>query len=523
MASPSDSAPSRRFWERAYSTRNLLAGALILGWFSILLVHLGSWTGYALALVTSVVALITLRRGRLLSDRQKERYRIAYEAAEARSRELDTLASLAATLLAGSDLQILFREVAQAAADLLEAEAGTIMLVVEEGRFLRIVAATGPMVTITGALIPVDKSLAGWVVTEDQPLTTDDLEADPRSFALPAVPLSLKAAAIVPLRSADVVIGTVSVHNRKDGRSFGPHDIQLLRTLGEQAVIGLDRAHVLEESRKSERALATKNTELQRATLLKNEFLANMSHELRTPLNSIIGFSDLILSGAVGETNEQQQDFLSAILRNGRHLLGLINSVLDLSKIEAGRMTLELGPTDLRDAITHAVADTASLRTAKHQTCEVEMDHTPLHVLGDAQRVRQILFNLLSNAAKFTPDGGTIGLRAVRTRAPMPTPSDRHGEQPKLVSRDAVWIAVIDTGIGIMHDDMAKLFQEFSQVDTSASRRAQGTGLGLVLSKKFVEMHGGTIGVESVYGKGSTFWFILPVEGPLRRPGKPVE
>jgi signal transduction histidine kinase len=320
-----------------------------------------------------------------------------------------------------------------------------------------------------------------------------------------------------------VVIGTVSVHNRLDGRSFGPHDLQLLRTLAEQAVIGLDRAHVLEESRKNERALAAKNTELQRATQLKNEFLANMSHELRTPLNSIIGFSDLILSGAVGETNEQQEDFLSAILRNGRHLLGLINSVLDLSKIEAGRMTLELVPTDLRDAITHAVTDTTSLRTAKEQTCTVQMEDMPLNVLGDAQRVRQILFNLLSNASKFTPEKGEISLSAVRTRAPLPAPSERTGEQAKLVSRDAVWIAVVDSGVGVKQEDMPKLFQEFSQVDTSASRRAQGTGLGLALSKKFVEMHGGTIGAESIYGKGSTFWFILPVEGPIRRPAKAAE
>jgi signal transduction histidine kinase len=518
MAPPASRSRSRPIWDRALSTRNLLAGSLILGWFSILLVHLGSWTGYALALLTSIVALVTLRRGRELAERQKEKYRVAYEAAEARSRELDRLASLASTLLAGTDIQILFREVAQAAADLLEAEAGTIMLVVEEGRFLRVVAATGPLVQATGALIPVDQSLSGWVVSEDQPLTTDDMDADPRSFSVASIRMSLKAAAIVPLRSSEVVIGTVSVHNRKDGRSFGPHDIQLLRTLGEQAVIGLDRAHVLAESRKNERALAAKNTELQRATQLKNEFLANMSHELRTPLNSIIGFSDLILSGAVGETNEQQQDFLSAILRNGRHLLGLINSVLDLAKIEAGRMTLELAPTDLRDAITHAVTDTASLRTAKHQTCTVQMDETPLNVLGDAQRVRQILFNLLSNASKFTPDAGTISLSVVKTRAPLPAPSDRIGEQPKLVTREAVWIAVVDTGMGIMQDDMPKLFQEFSQVDTSASRRAQGTGLGLALSKKFVEMHGGTIGAESVYGTGSTFWFILPVEGPLRRP-----
>lgn len=491
--------------------------ALILGWISIYLVSIDHWGGYALALLTSVVALATLRRGRVLAEAQKERYRIAYESAEARSRELDRLATLAATLLAGTDIKQLFHEIAQTAADLLQAEAGVITLAVEEGRFLKIVAATGPLASASGSLMPVDTSLSGWVVTNEQPLVSENMDADPRSFTLPGITLPLKSAAIAPLRSAEVVIGTVSVHNRQGGRSFGQHDLQLLRTLGEQAVIGLDRAHVLEESRKNERALAAKNTELQRATQLKNEFLANMSHELRTPLNSIIGFSDLILSEAVGPINEQQQDFLSAILRNGRHLLGLINSVLDLSKIEAGRMTLELVSTDMRDAITQAVADTASLRAAKQQECVVQMDDSPLLVLGDDQRVRQVLFNLLSNASKFTPDKGTISLSAVRTRAPLPAPSDRIGEQSRLISRDAIWVAVTDTGIGIAPEDMPKLFQEFSQVDTSASRRAQGTGLGLALCKKFIDAHDGTIGAESIYGTGSTFWFILPTEGPIRR------
>jgi signal transduction histidine kinase len=517
MSSPRLSPSFRDFWERLFTTRNLVAIALILGWFSIYLVHFHHWGGYTLALLTSIVSIVTLHRGRVLSEQQKERYRISYEAAEARNRELDRLTSLAATLLAGTDIQVLFREIAQAAADLLQAEAGAITLVVEEGRFLRIVAATGPLAGATGSLMPVDHSLSGWAVTEEQSLVSDDMDSDPRSHSLPMITSPLKTAAIVPLRSSEVVIGTVSVHNRRDGRSFGPHDIQLLRTLGEHAVIGLDRAHVLEESRESERALAAKNTELQRATQLKSEFLANMSHELRTPLNSIIGFSDLILSGAVGEVTAQQQDFLGAILRNGRHLLGLINSVLDLSKIEAGRMALELATTDLRDAITQAVADTMSLRSTKQQQCDLNMDETPLFVLGDDQRIRQILFNLLSNASKFTPEGGTITLAAVRTRAPLPVPSDRTGDEPKLISRDAVWVSVIDTGIGIKPDEMPKLFQEFSQVDTSASRRAQGTGLGLALCKKFVDLHDGTIGADSIPGMGSTFWFILPVEGPLRR------
>ncbi len=518
MASPLLNSRIQDARDRVFRTRPLVAIDILLGWASVYLVSSGHWSGYLLALVTTALALVIMRRGQVLAEKQKERYRVAYESAEARSRELDRLAALAATLLKGTDIPVLFREIAQSASDLLQAESGVITLVVEEGRFLRMVAATGPLETAVGSLIPVDKSLSGWVVANEQPLLSEDMDADPRTFTLPEVTSHLRTTAIVPLRSAEVVIGTVSVHNRHNGKSFGEHDLQLLRTLGEQAVIGLDRAHVLEESRKSERALAAKNTELQRATQLKNEFLANMSHELRTPLNSIIGFSDLMLSQAVGPVNEQQEDFLGAILRNGRHLLGLINSVLDLAKIEAGRMTLDLAPTDLRNAIRQAVGDTASLRTAKQQACTLQMDEdTPLIILGDDQRVRQVLFNLLSNASKFTSESGTISLSAIRTRAPLPVPSERTGEQSRLVTRDAVWVSIVDTGIGIKAEDMSKLFQEFSQVDTSASRRAQGTGLGLALCKKFVEAHGGTIGADSIYGTGSTFWFILPAEGPVRR------
>ncbi len=206
------------------------------------------------------------------------------------------------------------------------------------------------------------------------------------------------------------------------------------------------------------------------------------------------------------------------MLRNGKHLLSLINSALDLSKIEAGRMTLSLAATDLREAIVDAVADTASLRTAKRQECTLDLDPAPLTIVADGGRIRQILFNLLSNASKFTAEDGKISLAAVRTRAPLRQPAERAGDQARLIPQEAVWVSVADEGIGIKQQDMPKLFQEFSQVDSSASRRAQGTGLGLALCKKFVEMHGGTIGADSVYGKGTAFWFLLPAEGPVRRP-----
>ena len=475
-----------------------------------------SWLGLALMLGATGLIVLAIRRREALTRREQAALGQALAAAAARNRELERLRHLAGKLLGGSDLTELVREVARVAAELLEAESAGVTLVVEEGRFLRVAAAVGALQQTEGRLVPVDASLVGWVVTHDEPLLSDDMAKDPRSYRVPELDVLLRTMAIVPLRSAGVVIGTVSVYDRRDGRPFTDADLQLLRTLGDQVVVAIDRASVLEESRRNERALAAKNAELQRANRLKSEFLANMSHELRTPLNAIIGFSDLILTGEVGAVEPQPREFLEAVLRNGRHLLAVINSILDLAKIEAGRMTLALGQTDLREAITGAVADTASLRSGKRQECHLDLGG-PLQVVADGVRVRQVLFNLLSNASKFTPEGGTISLRALPTRAPLPQPAERAGDELRIVTRDVVWVAVSDTGMGVRPEDMPRLFLEFNQADSSASRQAQGTGLGLALCRKFVEMHGGTIGADSVPGRGTTFWFILPTEGPTRR------
>jgi signal transduction histidine kinase len=345
----------------------------------------------------------------------------------------------------------------------------------------------------------------------------DDAMTDPRVHQPEGVPMDARRVLMAPLRSSGLVIGTLAVTDRNDGGPFTPTDLELLETLADQVAVGIDRTRALEESHAHAVALREKNEDLLRATRLKSEFLANMSHELRTPLNAIIGFSDLLNQGAAGQLDVTQADFVEAISRNGNHLLELINNVLDLSKIEAGGMVFTLGPTDLREAITAAVADTASLRSSRRQSGSVDLEDGPLMVLGDEQRIRQVLFNLLANASKFSPEGSRISLSALRTRAPLPVPAERASDRPGVTVRDAVSVAVSDEGIGIRQEDMPKLFVEFSQVDASSSRRVQGTGLGLALCKKFVEMLGGTIGVESIHGKGSTFWFILPVEGPVRR------
>ena len=504
-------------WASTYATRLVGGVAVVVGWVGVYYAFQGHWLGIVLALLATGITFGTVRAGDRRARAQNAALRDALASAATRNRELERLRRVAATLLAGSELTDLIREIADAAADLLQAESGVVALVVEEGRFLRVSAATGPLAAAMGALVPMDGSLLGAVVSGGAPVVTNDMNADPRSYRMPGLDLLLHTAAMVPLRSAGVVIGTVSVYNHRDGRPFTEHDLKLLETLGDQVVVGLDRAAALDEIRRSERTLAAKNAELQRAARLKGEFLANMSHELRTPLNAIIGFSDLMLTEGVGPVSAQQREFLEAILRNGRHLLELISGILDLSKVDAGRMVLALVPTDLREAITGAVADTESLRRAKQQQVWLELDDRPLDVVADGVRVRQVLFNLLSNASKFTAEGGSIILSALSTRAPLAPPADRAGDEPTLVIKDVVWVSVADTGIGIAPEDMSKLFQEFSQVDSSASRQAQGTGLGLALSRKLVELHGGTIGAESLPGRGSTFWFILPAEGPVRR------
>ncbi len=237
------------------------------------------------------------------------------------------------------------------------------------------------------------------------------------------------------------------------------------------------------------------NEELAKANRLKSDFLANMSHELRTPLNSIIGFSDMLLTQEVGQLNGMQQDFLETVARNGRHLLQLISELLDLSKIEAGKLQLTPESLDLRDLLREAAESVRAQTEKRRHTLQVDTPAEPLVVPADHVRVRQVLLNLLSNAIKFTPEGGQVRLL---------------GREEDGGAR----IEVIDSGIGIALEDQSKLFKEFMQVDTSASRHYEGTGLGLALCKRLVELHGGRIGCESARGLGSTFWFTLPRESP---------
>jgi signal transduction histidine kinase len=216
-----------------------------------------------------------------------------------------------------------------------------------------------------------------------------------------------------------------------------------------------------------------------------------MSHELRTPLNAIIGFSEVLGERMFGELNDKQAEYTEDILSSGRHLLSLINEILDLSKVEAGRMELELSKFDLPTALENARTFVRE-RAVRHAiTLDLSIDKRLGDFVGDERKIKQILLNLLSNAVKFTPEGGRIGIKARRADG-------------------SVEISVSDTGIGIAPEDQPKIFEEFRQVGSDYAHKVEGTGLGLTLAKKFVELHGGRIWVESEVGKGSTFSFVLP-------------
>ena len=279
------------------------------------------------------------------------------------------------------------------------------------------------------------------------------------------------------------IVGALTIYRRQTG-TFAPEVVNLLQTFATQSVLAIQNARLFRE-------IEDKSRQIEAANRHKSEFLANMSHELRTPLNAIIGFSEVLQERLFGELNEKQAEYTSDILTSGQHLLSLINEILDLSKVEAGRMELELASFDLPLAIDNARTFVRE-RAVKHGiTLDVDVDHRLGEYVGDERKIKQILLNLLSNAVKFTPEGGRISIIANKTE-------------------NGAEISVSDTGIGIPPAEQPTIFEEFRQVGGEYAHKKEGTGLGLTLAKKFVELHGGKIWVESEVGKGSTFSFTLP-------------
>ncbi|HEY2919153.1 MAG TPA: GAF domain-containing protein [Candidatus Binatia bacterium] len=296
--------------------------------------------------------------------------------------------------------------------------------------------------------------------------------------------LGYRSVLAVPLLREERIMGALTVW-RKEAGSFSTEIVNLLQTFASQSALAIQNARLFRE-------IEEKSQQIEAANRHKSEFLANMSHELRTPLNAIIGFSEVLGERLFGELNEKQAEYTDDILTSGRHLLSLINEILDLSKVEAGRMELEVAAFDLPLAIDNARTFVRERATRHGITLDVMVDDRLGEIVGDERKIKQILLNLLSNAVKFTPEGGRIGINARQADG-------------------SVEISVTDTGIGIAPEDQPKVFEEFRQVGTDYAHKTEGTGLGLTLAKKFVELHGGRIWVESEAGKGSKFTFTLPM------------
>jgi signal transduction histidine kinase len=327
----------------------------------------------------------------------------------------------------------------------------------------------------------------GRAAAERQPVQVNDVSAS-GAYESPVRDLLLgsgyRSLLAVPLFSEDEVIGALVVNRRVPGE-FPARVVELLRTFGSQSALAIQNARLFRE-------IEDKSRELESANRHKDEFLASMSHELRTPLNAVIGFSEVLLERMFGELNDKQEEYLNDILSSGRHLLSLINDILDLAKIEAGRMDLDVEDFELAPAIDNALVLIRERATRKGLTLDTALPDGLGSVRGDQRKIKQVLVNLLSNAVKFTPEGGSIAVRAERVTG--------HVE-----------VSVIDTGIGIASDDHAAVFEEFRQVGTDYAKKHEGTGLGLALSRKFVELHGGRIWLKSRPGEGSTFTFTIPV------------
>jgi signal transduction histidine kinase len=354
------------------------------------------------------------------------------------------------------------------------------------------IPALGPDETV-----PLDRgSIAARTIIDRRPIYFEDAarELDPAEFPTSAQfqkRWGYRTVLAVPLIRDDRPIGSIVIR-RMEVQPFADDQIELLETFARQAVIAIDNVRLFNEIR-------DKSHQLEVASRHKSEFLANMSHELRTPLNAIIGFTDVMLQEMFGALNAKQKEYLEDVRGSGTHLLTLINDILDLSKIEAGRVELELGEFSFAEAIENALTLVRE-RAARHGiTLAADVSPDVGHVTADERKVKQIVVNLLSNAVKFTPEGGWVGITA-------------------RCHDDHVEVAVRDTGIGIAPEDQDRVFEEFQQVGKDPDRSREGTGLGLTLAKRFVELHGGRIWVQSEVGKGSTFTFTIPVRQTAAAP-----
>ena len=359
---------------------------------------------------------------------------------------------------------------------------------------LRTCVGTDPglIAEIAATRIHVDETFIGRAATLASPLQTADLALEPSDPHLAKLSAAgWRSLVAIPLQWEQETIGALLVRRKVTG-AFPSRTVDLLETLASQSAVAIHNARTF-------RALQQSSRRLEVASRHKSEFLASMSHELRTPLNAVIGFSDVLLERMFGELTERQDEYVRDIRDSGRHLLELINEILDLSKVEAGRMELDLAGVAVEPLLEHALAMVRERAARRGVALELEVEPGLGVVLADELKLKQVVLNLLTNAVKFTNAGGTVGLAALR-------------------AGDTLEVEVRDTGVGIAEADQARVFEAFQRGGRHARTSTEGTGLGLTLSRRFVELHGGRMWMESELGAGSRFGFAIPATAPAAAP-----
>jgi signal transduction histidine kinase len=385
------------------------------------------------------------------------------------------------------DLQTVLHTLVESAVHLCEADKGTITR--QRGNVFYRAESYGFSAQFMDyvkdvPLEPERGSASGRALLEGRVIHIPDVKNDPDYTWVEAQRLDdYRTIIAVPMLREGVPIGVLTL-TRSEVRPFTDRQVELITTFADQAAIAIENVRLFDE-------IQDKSRQLEEASQHKSQFLANMSHELRTPLNAILGYTELMTDGAYGAPSEKMAGVLKRLEANGRHLLGLINDVLDLSKIEAGQLVLELSDYSVQDIARTVRSTLEPLALDKKLAFKIEMATELPAGRGDGRRLTQVLINLVGNAIKFT-DAGEVAIKAE-------------------ANNGSFHVAVRDTGPGISAADQAKLFQEFQQADNAITRKKGGTGLGLAISKRIIEMHGGRIWVESQPGQGSTFAFTLPI------------
>jgi len=446
----------------------------------------GGFTDDEIALLKTFAdqAVIAIENARLLTELQARTSELTRSVGELRA-----LGEVGQAISSTLDLQTVLSTIVARATELAGVDAGVIYEYDEQREVFvpRATAHLEAQIVETMLSSPVRKGegVTGRLAEVPEPIQVPDILEAPAESRVRGtlVRAGYRALLAVPLVREDHLLGGLTVLRKATG-AFTPEVVELLQTFATQSALAIQNARLFLE-------IEDKSRQLEAASRHKSEFLANMSHELRTPLNAIIGFSEVLTDRMFGELNEKQDEYLKDIYASGTHLLSLINDILDLSKIEAGRMELELTDFDLPTAIENAVMLVRERAGRRNIALRTAMDSQLGQIQADERKVRQVVLNLLSNAIKFTPEGGRIEVAAI--------PRD-----------GSVEISVTDTGIGIAPEDQEKVFEEFRQVGTAA-KKIEGTGLGLTLCRKFAELHGGRIWVMSQEGVGSTFTFTIPV------------